>query len=170
MKLNPSELTILTSRLIAVSQRLEHNPNREKEGGILTVGLDGFAQKYCLEVRTFPWKKRDRYTRLSQEKAYRAYAHCLRRPGVAVSSWQTRDDKDERWGGAVLFPPLGALANVISFSGLAEVTDEAVALTLGYKLGLVTDPQYAVRVTQISGNPVFEELFQEFDRTDFPKL
>ncbi len=159
MIITPTNLRGEASRLITISQKIPSNPDRTREGGVLTVGVDGFSQKHVLDIGSYPADKGDKYTRLSQEKAHRAYAHWLRQPEVAVSSWQTRNPQEMMFGGAVLFPPIKESPNIISFSGLAEITDEAISLVLGCYLGLA-QRGYADKVAGISENQVYEELFK----------
>ena len=160
MIFGPTQCRKEADRLIAISQEIPSNPDRTRAGGVLTVGLEGFSQKYVLNLGTYSPNKREKYTRLSQEKAHRVYANWLRQPEVTVSSWQTRNPEEMMFGGAVLFPPIDESPNIISFSGLAEVTDEALCLVLAYHLGLSPVPNYANRVIEISKNPVYEELLK----------
>lgn len=85
-----------------------------------------------------------RYRSFAQEKAFR----LMSRPGD-VSSFQSRDEAKERWGGAVR-----AGTYILSFSGLPELMDEAVMLATAVRLGLI-DRTEAVRIAALSGNPYF---------------
>ena len=102
-----------------------------------------------------------KYLRFSQEKAHRLYSDWLRDP-ASVSSWQTRQPEIDRYGGAVLFSSCQEYCNIISFSGLNELSDEALSLTLGYHLGFETNSEFAERVINISKNIVFKEMYKIF--------
>lgn len=148
-------------RLVNLSQRLASNPDKARKGGFLTVGLNGFRQTFVHNIGQYPLEKADKYSRISQEKAHRLFAHYLRQPDIAVSSWQTRSSRAEDLmpGGAVLFPST-VYPDIVSFSGLAEHTDEAVSLVFGLNMGLSQDLDYASRVAAISNNLVFGELYE----------
>ena len=88
--------------------------------------------------------KRNLAKKRAQEKPRRLNAHPNH-----VSSYQSRNEKRDRWGGAI------ATRNCyLSFSGLPELCDEALVLIVGRKLGLLTDKQ-ARRIAGISKNGLF---------------
>lgn len=163
MQIDLGRVENLTRRLIDISTTLDCNPRRDKTGGVLTLALCGFSQGHLIDFEGYPKEKVDKYFSISQEKAHRLYAHWLRNHDVALSSWQTRDPAQEMWGGAVLFQNASGsprLPYIVSFSGLAEVTDEALSLVLGYDLGFTQDRGYLARIAGISQNPVFNDLFK----------
>lgn len=82
-----------------------------------------------------------RYCQLCQEKARR----LLENPDH-LSSWQSRDPGQGKWGGAVRADGL-----VFSFSGLHEKADEAVVVNLARYAGLLSDV-LAQAVAEISDN------------------
>lgn len=90
--------------------------------------------------------KRALAKRRAQEKPRR-----LSRHPDHVSSHQSRDEKRDRWGGAI-----AAQEYYLSFSGLPELCDETLSLIVARKLGLLTDKQ-ARRIAGISGNRLFRE-------------
>ncbi len=163
--INIERLVQVANSIIEISQNLPSNANPEKTGGYLTIGLDGFSEKHILEIGRYDSAKKEKYRIFSQEKAYRLYSEWLKNPIEAFSSWQTRDEKADKYGGAVLFNTLEDEArpscDIISFSGLNEHTDEASSLTLGHYLGLATD-ETTQRIITISNNRVFDEMFSIF--------
>lgn len=166
MSLNVDELVKVANQLVVISQRLPSNINPKDAGGYLTVGLDGFSTKHVLEIGIpTPFADRDLYRRFSQEKAHRLYSDWLRNPAETFSSWQTRQIKANKYGGAVLFNTLeeGEIpsCDIISFSGHTENTDEAISLTLGHYLGLAT-PEATNEIIAFSDNKVFDEMFRAF--------
>lgn len=93
------------------------------------------------------------------------YSDWLRDPENTISSWQTRNRDDNRYGGAVLFNPNknpDRSGDIISFSGLTEEMDEALSLVLGGYAGIKT-PIIRDRVLEISGNHnAYNELAAAF--------
>lgn len=88
--------------------------------------------------------KRGLAKRRAQEKPRRLNQHPDQ-----VSSYQSRDEKQDRWGGAI------ATRNYyLSFSGLPELCDEALTLIVARTLGLLNDRQ-ARRIAGISKNRLF---------------
>jgi len=163
-----TNIPLIANKLVRYSQKISGNPAPEKKGGFLTF-LSGRANGSVIElvaplpIGTYDTRKIEKYVRIAQEKAFRLYAHWLRAPDEALSSFQTRNPEEIMWGGAVLFN-LSKLeghlrtCKIISFSGLAEVTDEALSLDLGYRLGIEQDENVAKRIVEISQNPVYEEM------------
>ena len=87
------------------------------------------------------------YRVFAQEKALR----LLSRPDD-VSSFQSRDESEQRWGGAIR-----AGSYILSFSGLPELMDEALMLAVALHLGLI-DRVEAERIAALSHNPFFARL------------
>jgi len=157
-----TELAAAARDLVALSQKAPSNTHPEKAGGYLVIGSRGFEERYILKIGTCPAEKEDKYRNLAQEKAHRLFSDWLRDP-LTISSWQTREPKLDRWGGAVSFPIIGERSpscDIISFSGLIEPADEALGLMLGYQFNLATDPSFAERVISISANKVYREMMQ----------
>jgi len=159
------ELVIEIGKLVELSTRLTSNPEPERRGGIASFLLSGhvyplFSVRVGEISDVAEW---DKYWGFSREKVYRVQSDFLRDPNNIVSSWQTREPEIGRYGGAVIFNLKGdrtALYNIISFSGLDEQVDEAVALTMGFKLGW-TNKDFLDRVLSASENHVFWELLKD---------
>ena len=154
----------IANKLVEISQQLPSNENPEKKGGFLTIGLDEFSVKKVLDIGTYDNSKKEKYRIFSQEKAHRLYSDWLRNQLQTVSSWQTRNEKENKYGGAVLFEypnQVGIMScNIISFSGLNEHCDEALSLCMGYHLGFSRNRAgLTQRIISISNNMVFGEMF-----------
>ena len=137
----------------------------------MTIYSKGQGFLYPQHVGNFPQEKSVRYFRLSQEKTHRVFAHWLRDPNEALSSYQTRNKEKDMWGGAVLFPHYlnGELEGIVSFSGLSELADEAVSLALGiHVLNFPCDyKDLARRVVEASNNQVYREMSQILEKNTF---
>jgi len=162
MTLDLEKLLVVANSLVSISQKLPSNANPDRSGGILTIGLDNLSVRHVLEIGNYTPREKERYLRFSQEKAYRVCADWLRDQDNTISSWQTRQPEIDRYGGAVLFSSCQEYCNIISFSGLNELSDEALSLTLGYHLGFETNSEFAERVINISKNIVFKEMYKIF--------
>lgn len=92
-------------------------------------------------------KKALHYAQLCEEKARR-----LAQNPQHLSSWQSRDEKLDRWGGAIRVPDY-----IISFSGLPELADEALMLKTALVLRVI-DLRYANKVADLSNNTIFRQL------------
>lgn len=93
--------------------------------------------------------KSAKYFGLAGEKAKRLWlihAHS--------SSWQSRDEKSEQYGGAIRVNGW-----IFSFSGLTESADEALSLALAYVLGLAEKSEIS-KIGRISSNPHLEQILE----------
>lgn len=94
-----------------------------------------------VEIGTVPEEKISKYLGFSQEKASRLYIcseHLL--------SWQSRNEKEDKWAGAIKTP-----THIFSCSGLPELFDEAVMLVSAVKVGHLNIDE-AYEMSQISGS------------------
>jgi hypothetical protein len=121
-----------------------------KSYGYLVVQRAGDARILMIaQVGECPPDKADKYLGLAKEKALRLvsrHADMNHR-----SSWESRDGKD-CWGGAIV-----AGEYVVSFSGLSEEADEALALYVAVVYGWLV-PIEAISITRISGNILFGQI------------
>jgi len=85
------------------------------------------------------------YIRYAQEKARRLKAN----PELE-SSWRNRNPAEEQYGGGIC-----AGGYILSFSGLAELTDEALVLAIAARVGLQTEESLR-DIAHLSGS---HELF-----------
>lgn len=92
-------------------------------------------------------KKRKYYT-FAKEKAFRlSITHTLE------TSWQSRNEAEDKWGGAVRCGKW-----IFSFSGFPELLDEAMMLVLGVRSRTI-NMEKAQKMANISQNPYFLKLF-----------
>lgn len=126
-----------------------------RPGGIFSVFLDkpSRAPLLVLTVRNpLPEKGKQSFD-FSLEKGRRLIEHPDH-----LSSWQSRDPDNSKWGGAIRVGEF-----ILSFSGLPELVDEALMLNLVYPNKLprlelhdeVPEYQYLLRVASFSKNPFF---------------
>lgn len=92
------------------------------------------------------------YFEFSPEKAIR-----LRALAGDLSSWQSRDDKNKKWGGSIRTktPEI-----ILSFSGLPELADEAIMLLTAYHFDWINYNQLW-QIQGISNNPYVEPLYRK---------
>lgn len=158
MIIDISDIRSAASCLVELSRTCPSNTEQHRAGGYLFLGTDGLRQTNLIQVGRFTeTAKLEKYERLAQEKAFRTYAHWLRDPINVVSSWQTLDEDQGMYGGAVLFPVPNEKPTVISFSGLIALTDEAVSTVMGVHLHIAT-PEQILRIQSVSRNQVISEL------------
>jgi hypothetical protein len=72
-----------------------------------------------------------------------------------LSSWQSRNPDEEKWGGAVV-----AGNFLLSLSGLPELGDEAVMLVTAFLVGW-SDETEIRQIATISSNPFLDPLFKK---------
>ncbi len=156
--------------LIKISQELKENPSPEKSSGLLTIVLNGFSEEIPLKIGDISLDKELKYKRLSKEKAHRVFSHWLRNnysknPVEVVSSYQTRNKDEGKFGGAVLFEREtgNEFPEIISFSGGSEFTDESISYILGENFGLAKEG-LLYKVKNISKNPLIDEMLFEFNK------
>lgn len=104
---------------------LPGNPKPDRQGGYFTI-VDRAIEQVLLVSRIGQIKTEEanNYLLFSQEKARR-----LMLSPDHISSWQSRDPKNDKWGGAIKTPEF-----ILSFSGLPELGDEAVMLLTAWDL------------------------------------
>ncbi len=129
----------------------------EQNGRILTLTLLG----------TIPdLEKAKKYRHFAEEKALRLAEHSRH-----VSSWQSRDPKHDKWGGAIRTSNL-----IFSFSGFPELWDEALMLVTAVhvypQLGvhpklscIFPEEDRAEKTAAVSENPFYKQLLR--NRTFF---
>lgn len=95
-----------------------------------------------------PVERAEKYARLSQEKALRLAQHPEH-----SSSWESRNQLKDEWGGAVR---VGVF--IISISGLPELGDEAVALEVAWPRDTEAALELIAEIAEKSNNPYRENL------------
>lgn len=114
---------------------------------------------FLAQIGECPSDKADKCMELSQEKGKRLHWHSIRAHGSHLSSWQTRDEKVLRYGGAICAGRL-----ILSFSALPELNDEAAMAELAYDMGLIS-LRMCRRIAKISKNGYIDK-FVELHKSD----
>lgn len=157
------QLRITANKLVYLSTKLPSNEAPERKGGELTIALRDMGEIRIVPVGTvMDMDKASMYKRFSQEKAHRLYSDWLRNPET-ISSWQTRQEEIDRYGGAVLFYDSNSAPGIISFSGLKEHVDEAVSLSIGKAQGWIDDNLIG-KIIRVSKNLVFPEMWDAYEK------
>ena len=139
-----------TEDTFEVAMELMQEPSRT--GAALTIFNMDAEKSICFTaiVGVPPKEKLQKYYGFSIEKARR----LLALPDN-VSSYQSRDPENDRWGGAIRSEPI-----IISISGFPELWDEAISLTMAVRASSLR-LETAREIAAISGNPHFERLFHK---------
>ena len=143
---------IVDAANMAITKLLRAGAIRDRQWGYLTIvsAIDARIL-YIIQVGECPLEKAEKYCRLSQEKARRLFNQI----GVGrKSSWLSRNEKNDQWGGAICAGKV-----IVSFSGLSELADEAVSLMTAVFCGWLAIEQ-AREIAAISDNKFFEQLLQ----------
>jgi hypothetical protein len=99
-----------------------------RSGGYFCLATNAGHPLLLMLVGTIPEEKAQKYLSFAQEKA--------RRLGFFKdhsSSWQTRSDVNEMYGGAVRLGTTLAGSFIFSFSGLPEMWDEVLSLAIALR-------------------------------------
>ena len=124
----------------------------DRQWGYLTITSAADARiLYVFQVGECPLEKAEKYFRLSQEKARRLFNQI---GAGGKSSWQSRNEKNGQWGGAICAENV-----IVSFSGLPELADEAVSLMTAVLCGWLAIER-AREIAAISNNKFLEQLLQ----------
>lgn len=137
---------------------------QERTGGYFTVyrghTSDNTSYKmFGRLVGTVPKEKEDRYRAFSAEKALRLSLH-----NDHVSSFQSRDETNNKWPGAVR---KDKESDIFSFSGLPWKADEALVLMYCVKAGEMLAHE-AYEIAKISDNDVYMTLVRQHDSLQGP--
>ncbi len=143
----------LASRAIVVGPRIAEKIGDGRTGGYLYISDSQNRMLVHIRIGAPDDSKLQKYIDFSREKATRLCVlseHHL--------SWQSRNPKLNKWGGAVRL--LGG-AGFISFSGFPEQVDEALCLTLacGVQKNIIIYNRYHA-MSDISNNTsLFIEMY-----------
>lgn len=142
--------------------QLPENPEPERAGGYIHVREKESRKPILIaEVGYCRSELASRCFELCQEKANRLISHSSE---GHISSWQSRDSNNRKYGGAIVAPSdskgyvIGR--NLVgSFSGFTEHGDEAVMLVIwtAFHWLVISDVK---RITAISQNQLFEPLLE----------
>jgi hypothetical protein len=115
-----------------VFEEFEQINKREHHGGYFTIAdVKTGAPLLIKGIGHVLPEKFEKYAMLSQEKARRLASHPDH-----VTSAQSRDPDQMRYAGAV-----SAKNYIFSFSGMDEEHDEALCLSVAFKLSLLNDEE-----------------------------
>ena len=96
-----------------------------------------------------------RYSSFSKEKATRLAEHV---ESGHLTSWQSRDPEQDRWGGSVVTSSsLSGEQSIFSFSGLPELADEAAMIMAIMHLGMLSYEDSGQRA-KLSNNRLILDL------------
>lgn len=149
-----SKILDIASQIVATSVKIPGNEAPERQGGYLVVRNKISGVPLLIErVGKCPVSNVKRYHNLALEKGERL--GNTRLTSGHISSYQSRDTQNDKWGGAILTEDL-----IISFSGLKELFDEAVVLVLAIRMHWL-EIREAEAITEISGNTFVKPLYNK---------
>jgi hypothetical protein len=140
---------------------LIHSQNNDKvrQSGYFTLrDLSTGRVIFTIMLGDVPKEKQEKYLQLSLEKGDRLYKN-YKITFKNFSSWQTRNPDKDMWGGAIR-----AGIYILSFSGLAELCDEALVLELALTMGWC-NPCRLYEISQLSKN-----IFYRYYNASQPQL
>jgi hypothetical protein len=125
-------------------------PNRK--GGFLCIFNNRDGELWAgPEAIGFPAKEEiKQYKLFSKEKGERLFKNL--RSTLTYSSFQSRDESKNKFGGAILANNL-----IVSFSGVTELGDEAICLVLALYFGWMTELNAEI-IAHLSNNQCFAQL------------
>jgi hypothetical protein len=116
---------------------------QERNYGYFTVRSRQSGQViFILRIGKCPPERAEKCLALSQEKGRRLFE-----TKELISSWQSRDPEQERWGGAIVTEEY-----ILSFSGLPERADEALMLRFAQVRRLAGNEELQ-KIAEASNNP-----------------
>jgi hypothetical protein len=130
--------------------------------GYLTL-MDGLSGEIIFTVPfgEIPDEKREKYFEFSQEKAKRLFLNFTEKGHT--TSFQSRDEDKQQYGGAI-YVNYHAGAIILSFSGMPELIDEAMMITLADKLLTDNETIANTKIEAVSRNPYWEEIRKKFSK------
>jgi hypothetical protein len=136
--------------LVAAIQKLPNWPAGRNNGYCTAISAVDGRVLLSFQVGECPPEKVERYCTLSNEKAQRLRSFLSRGD---VSSWQSLDEKADKFAGAI---STGSI--IFSFSGLPfGLADEAIVLLAAVWCNFMS-AEAAIEVAQITGNKYFADL------------
>ena len=151
------------SKILDNARGMSDLPGREYDRrGYLTL-MNGITGEIIFTVPfgEIPEDKDEIYFRFSQEKASRLFSQVnLHLPNVHTSSFQSRNEEEEKYGGAIYFD-LHSAVIILSFSGMPELIDEAMMLVLGNKVKALLNEPLLRKIEACDRNPYFEQLLKK---------
>jgi hypothetical protein len=130
--------------------------------GYLTL-MDGLSGEVIFTVPfgEIPEEKREKYFELSQEKAKRVFENFSKKGHT--TSFESRDEDKQQYGGAI-YVNYHSGAIILSFSGMPELIDEAMMITLADKLLVDIETIAYTKIEAIGRNPYWEVIRKKFSK------
>jgi hypothetical protein len=129
---------------------------KNRNSGYFTL-RDGVTGRiiFMVQIGICPDDMADKFCEFSQEKGNRLkWDENVRH----VTSWQSRDPDNKKYGGAIKAGPAKNL--ILSFSGLPELADEAVMVAAAYRLGWLNHHEVA-DLYHINDNAYLLQIFTD---------
>ncbi|MEK7648959.1 MAG: hypothetical protein AAB400_03510 [Patescibacteria group bacterium] len=144
------------SIILAVTVTIQELNQPSRAGGFVSL-FDFFdpAPHLILKVGSFEQSEPGRGEacfNYSQEKGRR-----LQQYPDHVSSFQSRNPDEKKWGGAVRGNRV-----ILSFSGLPEILDELAMVRAGLELGLFPDYDRIRKIADASDNAMIRDILASF--------
>lgn len=138
-----SQIVENASQIVKATKDMIGNKAPDRQGGYLVIQERSSGKILLLErIGKCPTSDIEKYLNFAQEKGLRLINN------ENISSWQTRDPENDKWGGAIMAHHNSL---IISFSGLEEIIDEAVALTLALRQNWLSYNEF-IAIAKISEN------------------
>jgi len=153
MKIKGSGIQYVIELLDMIVEWYDKNLNKEevpRRSGYFTLRnrIDGRVLLHC-QISQCP--NEDKAAKWAYFSLHEKGPRLLKHPDH-VSSFQSKNEEAAQYAGAIAVSDL-----VLSFSGLPELADEAVMLTLAFMLKWATSEEVEA-IAKISGNTIYEEL------------
>jgi len=129
-------------------------PAGRNSGYCVVKRVDDGRTLLAFEVGTDPPDKFERHSQLANEKADRLIQ--MYKSNGHKSSWYSRNEKEDKWGGAIICV-IDGIQVAVSFSGLPEWADEALMLLAAASLNFI-DRGDAGEIAMASQNKNFFRL------------
>ncbi len=143
-----SEILVVAAEVTAAATTILLTKGSDRKGGYLVIRKRDSGEILLHEkVGTIaPPESDQRYLTFAKEKGERLGPNGL-------SSWQSRNLQQEKYGGAIAT----SSGLIVSFSGLPELWDEALVLVISNRLGWISGKE-VFDIIEISGNTFVELL------------
>ena len=122
------------------------NPDKKKGGYLSCTDRKSGNCIFILPVGDIPAAKQKKYQTLAMEKASRVYKLDT------FTSYETRDEAKDKWGGGI-----STLKYILAFSGLPELADEALMVSLAHHMEMPTEHTSELKTLDAYGKHLEEE-------------
>lgn len=139
-----------------------------RTGGYAVIMNLADGSYYQFPVGILQPGKLEKYMKFSMEKARRLRCRVLGAHPNEFSSWQSRDEAKERWGGSIITGRRRDRPSsrwIFSFSGLPQLADEAFSLAFAVYLRKMTG-ETAMNIADFSENRYLPAMLKAMDVYD----